>query len=391
MDSTRTHPDLNAIPRAGPIGRGRAHLVAEGRADLHAKTFLASASVELAGLDVKGVQLARGVVTASAEGPLSSPRVVAKVLGVEVRAGGYAFPHLSATARGTPQSLDVSAELLGDDHAPAISARARVTHPGDLVVLGTRVQVAREDVKTTTTIASVRVAGGAVDVRGLNVVGLGDPIAATARISPSGVTVRTLAPDVDLGRVATLLAREEDARGHLSFDIDATARRQRRRRPRRTRRSTISRCGGVDGGSLRVAMSIEGTRLRGEVAANLGEVGKVEVSTTEVTLGGPATEPSAWRGATGALSRSTATWTSSSFWRRSRSGSRPVASAAGVRHPEGQGFAHAAPREPHRDARGVHQGPRPRRQAGEARRAPTAPSRSVRSPSPWPGSTAPSP
>ncbi len=119
-----TAPDLAAIPRAGRIGHGRAHLVAEGRADLHDKTFLASASVELAGVDVKGVHLARGVVTASGEGTLASPRVVVDARGEDVRAGGYAFPQVNATARGTPQALDVQADVRGGIEGGAVHVGA---------------------------------------------------------------------------------------------------------------------------------------------------------------------------------------------------------------------------------------------------------------------------
>jgi autotransporter translocation and assembly factor TamB len=115
-----TVPDLGAIPRAGRLGRGRAHLVAEGRVDLHARSFSADASVEIADLDVKGVELARGVVTASAQGTLASPRFAGRMVGVGMRAGGVTFTRVSATARGTPRALDVTADMIGDDHAPTV-------------------------------------------------------------------------------------------------------------------------------------------------------------------------------------------------------------------------------------------------------------------------------
>ncbi len=321
-------PDLDGIPRAGPIGRGSAHLVAEGRADLHAKTFLASASIELIGVDVKGVQLARGVVTASGEGAFTSPRLVAKILGVEMKAGGYAFPHVSATAKGTPQSLDVSADLLGDDHAPTIGARARLTHPGDFVVLDTRVLIDRKDVKTTTKVASVRVGSGTVDIHGLTAFGLGDPITATARIAPFAVTVRTKAPDIDLNRVATLLAKEEDAKGHLSFDIDAMARRNGVNGHVDAQIHDLS-VRGVDGAQVRVTTAVNGRRLTGEVAANLGKAGNVDLTAVDVTLGGAATDAHAWKTATGAITLSGSV-DLQQLLAQIPAGSRPFAAAAGM-------------------------------------------------------------
>lgn len=295
-----TIPDLNGVTRVGPIGRGRAHLMAEGGMDLGTKQISLNASVEIAGIDVTGVQLARGVVTGSAEGALESPRVVAKLLGAGMHAGGYAFTTVRAGVSGALKDLEVTATLVGDDRAPTVEARAHLANHGDLTVRGAVIDLKRGDVASTARIASVRVAGGAVDVRGVTVQGLGDPILATARISAGGVTVKAKGADVDLARVATLLAREEDARGHLAFDVDATVRR-----------------GGVDGhvdaqvrdlsvrniqgGSVRIATSVRGAHVHGEVTAALGEVGKMEISAPDITLGGAATTSAAWRDATGAL------------------------------------------------------------------------------------------
>ena len=217
------------------------------------------------------------------------------------------------------------------------------------MVLGTRVEVARGDVKSTTTVASVRVAGGTVDVRGMTVAGLGDPVSATARLSAAGATVLAKAPDVDLARVATLLAREEDAKGHLSFDVDATARRSGvdGHVDAQVRELTLR---GVAGAALHVSTAMQGRRLTGELSASLGDAGKLDLSAVDVTLGGAATDPRAWKTATGSLAVS-GDVDLQQLLARIPVSSRPVESAAGLVTLRGKAFASVDLGEPRRGPR----------------------------------------
>jgi translocation and assembly module TamB len=295
-----TVPDLNGIARVGPIARGRAHLVGEASLDLTSKQVSANASVELAAIDAGGVQLARGVVTGSAKGALASPHVVARLLGAGLRAGGYAFPSVRAGVSGAPADLDVTAQLVGDEHAPTVTARTRLANHGDLALRGAVIDLKRGEVTSTATIASVHIAGGTVDIRGLRLAGLGEPLDATARISASGATVRARAADIDLARVATLLGRGEGAQGHLSLDVDATATRAGvDGRVEAQLRDLSAR--DVKGGTVHVLATAQGTHVHAAVSAALGEVGKIELSAPDVVLAGPATKVSAWKNATGAV------------------------------------------------------------------------------------------
>jgi translocation and assembly module TamB len=298
-----TVPDLDGIQRIGPIGRGRAHVVVDGGLDLATKRASVNASGELAGLSMKGVQLARGFVTGSAEGSLDaldSLRFQASVHGGGMRAGGQEFSSVRASASGTAQELDVVTRLMGSGQSPHLAARAHISNRKVLGVSHGHVRIEREDQAVTANIGSVSVANGTVSIRGVTAFGLGDPIEASARIFPSGMSVKAKGTDVDLSRVAKLLAREEDARGHLAFDVDAatTGRTVKGRVDARIQDLTLR---GIEGASIRVSTALTGTHLHGEVQAALGEIGKIDLLAPDIELGGPAMEPSAWKTATGSV------------------------------------------------------------------------------------------
>jgi translocation and assembly module TamB len=295
-----TVADLDRVERLGAIGHGRVHVAVDGHLDLDTKMVSAKAAAETFGVDVKGVKLASASILGEVHGPLASPRIEANVHGQGLHAGGYGFTHVRVSAGGSPRELDVTARLEGDDHAPTLSVRGHVVPRPDLTVREAGVTLERGDLSSTATIASIHAAGGVVDIRGVKVSGLGDPIEASARISGAGMTVKAKGTDVDLARVAQLLGRDEDARGHLAFDVDATAAtRGARGRVEIDIKDLSAR--GVEGGTVHVATSLEGTRLQAEVNAALGDAGRISISAPSVTLGGSLTEVSTWKRATGTV------------------------------------------------------------------------------------------
>ncbi len=143
-----------------------------------------------------------------------------------LRAGGYAFTSVNVNATGTPSEIDVTTQLVGDEARPRSALAPTCRRARRLAVRGAAVKIERGEVETTATIAAIRVAGGTVDVRGAKVEGLGDPILASARIAPASMSVKAKSTDVDLERVAKLLGREEEVKGHLALDVDAAATRR---------------------------------------------------------------------------------------------------------------------------------------------------------------------
>jgi translocation and assembly module TamB len=292
--------DLAEVKSAGRLGHGRAHLVVDGRVDLRTKEIDARAAADLGGVDVKGVRLARGFIRAAAGGALDAPRLDIALRGGGLHAGGYAFTGVDVRATGSTRDLTVAADLAGDDRAPTVSGRAHVAFGEAIALFGTSVRLARGDVESTLEVASIRAAGGVVDVQGARVLGLGDPIEGWARISASRVAVRGRSEDVDLARVAKLVAREEDARGHVALDVDAVASR-RGAEGRVDLRARDLALRGVAGASGWLSASVRGEKVRGELHASLGDAGRIDLATAGVALGGAATEVSAWERATGSL------------------------------------------------------------------------------------------
>ncbi len=293
-------PDLNGIPRLGPIARGRASVSVEGGLDLTTKRLTARATGDVSGFGVSGVDLSRASLVASAEGPLATPHFKADVRGSGLRAGGYVFTGVSVGVTGTPEQIDVKTRLVGDDKAPSITASAHVSTRGGLSVRGADATIERGGITSTVKADSVRVAGGAVDIRGVTVAGLGDPILASARISGGNLAVKARSADIDLERVAKLLGREEDVHGHVALDVDAVS------TPRGLdgRVSLDARdlaSGDVKGGNVHIALSGKGMHLRGDVDLALGDAGKLTLTAADVELGGPLTTPASWKNATGSV------------------------------------------------------------------------------------------
>ena len=293
-----TIANLNGIPRLGPVARGSASVAVEGGLDLATKRVTARATGEVRGLAKSGVDLARGSLVAAVEGPIASPHFTAEVRGSGLRAGGYGFTSLSVSASGTPDQIDVKTRLTGDDKAPSITARARVSTRGQLAVRGVDVTMERGEIKSTTTIDSVQIAGGTVDIRGVKVEGLGDPILASARIAGGTIAVKAKSPAIDLERVAGLLGREDDVHGHLALDVDAVSS-QRGIDGRVSAEVRDLSSGGLEGGTVRIALSGKGLHLQGDVDLALGDVGKLSLTATDLELGGPLTTPASWKDATG--------------------------------------------------------------------------------------------
>lgn len=292
--------DIRDVERLGPLGRGSAHLVALGSVDLEARRGSGSVTGEVAGLRVQGVELARGILTGTAEGPLDSPGIQVQISGAGLRAGGYSFERVRASANGPPEALDVSVRLIGERGSPHLAASGRVARGEDIQVLGARVRVEREDAAAWAKVDRIRIVGDTVRVQGATIEGLGEPVKAAARIAPGAVGVEARSEGVNLALLAALLGRERETQGRLSLDVDVAARGRavRGRVDANVDDLSVRRVGG---GSVRVSAAVDGDRVRGEVVAALGEAGRLVLSAPDIRLGGPAMEPSAWEKAAGTV------------------------------------------------------------------------------------------
>ena len=186
-------PDLAALRRVGPLGRGRAHLVAEGELDLETRQIAASASVAVSALELRGVHLSRAVVTGRADGPLASPHVVARLLGTGLRAGGHRFTRVRAGVVGSAREADVEAELCADEHAALVAARAHLSAAAATVHLDGELRAHLGD-------------AGRVELTATQVVVRGSPTELSSWRTATGTVA--LRGSADLARVLALLPEE---------------------------------------------------------------------------------------------------------------------------------------------------------------------------------------
>jgi translocation and assembly module TamB len=95
--------------------------------DLETKQVWGSAAGEVSGLDLKGVQIARGEVTVIARGPLESPRVEVRARGRALRAAGLTLPEVHASVIGSPRAIEFTASSPGDPRSPRIAVHGEVS------------------------------------------------------------------------------------------------------------------------------------------------------------------------------------------------------------------------------------------------------------------------
>jgi translocation and assembly module TamB len=295
-----TISDLNAVPRLGPLARGSARVSVEGRVDLETRQLSARATAELRGLAHGGVSLSRAAVAGAVEGSLDAPRFTGSLRGSGLQAAGYHFVDVQLGARGTPEAIELSTRLGGDASAPSIQAHAHLSPRGAVLVRGAEATLARGEVTSTVKVASVRLVGGVVELDGVVVEGLGDPLLASARVSAARSALKASAADLDLGRLATLLGSDAPLHGHLALEVDAASTPRGLDGHVRAEAREIA-TSDVEGGRLQVLVAGEGKQLSGEIVVALGEVGSLSLSADALTLGGPVTEAASWARATGSV------------------------------------------------------------------------------------------
>lgn len=292
--------DLRRVERVGAIGSGRVRLTTNGALDLEGQTLDASARADVVGLSVSGVALGGARIDATASGPLRQLKLGAIVHGSALQVAGLAFDSVALSARGTPTSLDVSTGLTGSATTPAIEARAHlgVSEDGALSVSGGRIQLERGETTVVATVPWVSVRDGGVHANGVSIEGLGEPMKVSLDVQGSSIGIRASAPNLDLARVKELLAREEDIRGHVSFEVDG------RFGPAGGQGHVHLHAVAVQLGigipaTANVDARLEGRSVDGTVDLDAPKLGAVKVVLASFTPAGALTDAGAWSRATG--------------------------------------------------------------------------------------------
>ncbi len=294
-----TKADLAKLTRVHGVGRGRVDTKVLAHLDLATHEVRADASGAVWGFSNPSLSVKVAAFQASVRGTTDRPRFALRLDGGGLAASGRTFTGVHADVFGSPKAVSVGVELHGDEPTPSIDARAVVALENGVGLSAVRVRVLQGDETAIATVKRARIAGGSVKVDGLRLEGLGDPIEGDFSLAGKRLAVRAKAVDIDLARVAALLARPEDAKGHLGFSIDLDIDK------RTTHGKVVIDAKGVEAraiknGEAHVAIAIDGEHVEADIRAVLGDVGKIALAAKDVKLGGgDALDAKSWLAATG--------------------------------------------------------------------------------------------
>lgn len=279
----RSHvPDLRHVPML-PNVHGSAKVDASARLTLPSKGISANGSVAVDALDVPGVVKAKSVMArAQASGSIDRPVLDASAFASQVEAAALPFSAVAARARLEPgKGLTIS-----ESHIEAV----RATRPARKVV------VKAQKVSL----------GDRIDVQGVEIAGLGEPIHADFSYDARrgrDIRAKIDAPLIDLGVVALLAAKEDivtggsleirgegalhdrEAKGHIHLDAHDVI--------------SPEVDSQVHGANALVDASIDGRELDLSLQADVPDALKIVFNTRRAVVGGRPTDPRAWQQAYG--------------------------------------------------------------------------------------------
>jgi translocation and assembly module TamB len=267
-------PDLSRLPKVGGTSmKGHASVVAQGKANLGAKTIDAQAHV-VGGEIAYGEQTVDNVtVLATAHGTMDRP-----VVDVGVHAGAIASGEQKigvADLRGRIEPGAVT--TIRDAHVDMVRAGRTVS------VFATRVQIG----------------GPRMLVEGGVVTGLGEPIHADISRAPNVLHAKIDAPSVDLHTVALIAGRPEAVRsGHLALNGDVTLRRNSATGELHAKVDSLS-AEKIHGASMNLDASFDGKNLGIAMNGELDSAGRFDLATKDLVIGGSPLELASWKAAHG--------------------------------------------------------------------------------------------
>jgi len=164
-------------------------------------------------------ELASARVSGSVEGPLQDLEVSASLQGQQLRAGTYAFAHVSAQVVGPVIGPTVSAKL-SDPHRGRLEAKGQID-PIRGTAAGISFTMEREDARVVGKVRRVSPAPDGVDVEGITVEGnaVGE-VQGDLRIARGELTGKLKANGIQVAQLATLLGSDLPVDGLANVDID---------------------------------------------------------------------------------------------------------------------------------------------------------------------------
>jgi translocation and assembly module TamB len=286
FDIAAAVPRLDAVtgwPR--PAG-GRVRASARGTLDL--RSMGVDAQVRAAAWQIAAGQFRLGQANLSghASGSISAPALEVELRCVDLDAFGVQLSEVQADVRGHATSADVSLSMHGG--GASVEATATVdAESGGIAVRGLRVFAQRGNQGARLRASLVTWTPPEQRVDGAEVLGLGEPLWASARVRPGSWVVSAHSRGLDLGSLARLAGRPEIAAGRIVIDAEATLRRSRAD-GHVALDVTCGTTGPWRGAEAHADLTLAGRHVSGVVSAGVAEVGSIDVrASSEVGGDGP--------------------------------------------------------------------------------------------------------
>lgn len=275
-------PQLAMLPFVGKQASGAASVKANARLVLPERTLDADATVTGTTLHAAGVTVGAIAVKAKARGSVDRPVVDAQVHAQNVLTGNMPLAFVDASA-----------------HVAMADGQITVDDP--------RVETKRSsDGKNTygsikAGAKRVQLVGGNLVVEAAEIEGLGDPV--KADIDKHGTTMRAKisAPRIDLPLVVRMAGMQDKLQltsGTMSLDVDGEVHGgiAKGKIHSEVRDLVVQN---VKDGIVDIDAQIDNRKVSLDVKARVGRVGRIALTTDSVEIGGQATDPNAWKKASG--------------------------------------------------------------------------------------------
>ncbi len=293
---------LDAVPRLGPVARGKTELKTDGVIDFEKNAIDVKLDAELTGLGHDVLSVEHATVNAKVRGTVSSPQIDLAVHGDVLDFGGYKFSSAELGIHGPARAAQIVGSLDADgDGTPDFGMQGHLSIGATTKIDDIQVHIARASENVNVHVGEITIAHGEMAVDPIEIDGLGGPITASFHSTFAAAHVVVKATEIDLARFARVSHVKEGIRGCIaSVDVD----------------TTLERDGGdghvilelgkcsvdqVQGASFGLSAELHGRTIAGRVHAELEDVGQVVATTSAIKIGGKGTLPQSWKLAYGTV------------------------------------------------------------------------------------------
>jgi translocation and assembly module TamB len=298
IDATVRAPEMSHVPWLAPVGHGAAEVRARG--EIAAGKVDARFDGSVSGYSRGIVSLERASVSGSVRGAPLDPALDATLRGKNLVLGPLAFPEVDLRATGKIHDVDLGASV-GGDGLPTITARGNLAlADAGPSLRGIELRAARGETVLSAKVASIRATDAELAIEGIAIEGAGAPVTGSLRIGAEVAKVHVAASDIDVGRMAQLLAPELPLGGRLSLDadLDVTARGESGHLRARVQDGKLPHIDGISG---EIEAKIAERAFSGGVHVVLAKLGSLTVTAADARLDGSLLRIASWRHARGSL------------------------------------------------------------------------------------------